>query len=182
MANIHKTKVEYDLLSKLSLCFCPHIYTKEYDLDIDVTYRINSTNDGYYDSKYIYDNTGYWPNELYRLGIVYILKDGSLSPVFNIRGATGLTSNSQYEFDKKEVDGKITDEFKPLDKILTSIRYSEEDFLLADGNLENENAKGVISLAPSYEDYDCVYGINIKANPLIIAELKKYVKGFFFVR
>jgi Xaa-Pro aminopeptidase len=40
----------------------------------------------YYDSKNIYYNLGYWPDEIYRLGVVYIMKDDSLSPVFNLRG------------------------------------------------------------------------------------------------
>jgi hypothetical protein len=93
MAHIHKSKVEYDLLSKLSLCFCPYKHEEDYPLingGMDENYDISSVSDGYYDTQYIYDKTGYWPGELYRLGVVYILKDGSLSPVFNIRGATDI--------------------------------------------------------------------------------------------
>nr|DAH12184.1 MAG TPA: hypothetical protein [Caudoviricetes sp.]DAV60174.1 MAG TPA: hypothetical protein [Caudoviricetes sp.] len=41
---------------------------------------------GYYDPKFIYDKTGYWNKEIYRFGIVYILPNGELTPVFNIRG------------------------------------------------------------------------------------------------
>jgi hypothetical protein len=80
------------MLAKLSLCFCPYKIEKDYELsrDISCDYIINAKSMGYYDSQYIYDYTGYWPGELYRLGIVYILKDGSLSPVFNIRGATNI--------------------------------------------------------------------------------------------
>ena len=40
----------------------------------------------YYNTKNIYYNTGYWNEEFYRLGIVYIYEDNSLSPVFNILG------------------------------------------------------------------------------------------------
>jgi hypothetical protein len=40
----------------------------------------------YYNTKNIYYNVGYWNEEYYRLGIVYIYDDGSLSPVFNILG------------------------------------------------------------------------------------------------
>jgi len=40
----------------------------------------------YYNTKNIYYNVGYWNEEYYRLGIVYIFEDGSLSPVFNILG------------------------------------------------------------------------------------------------
>jgi hypothetical protein len=32
MANIHKSKIEYDELSKLSLCFCPYKHEEAYPL------------------------------------------------------------------------------------------------------------------------------------------------------
>ena len=54
MANIHKTKVEYDILSKLSLCFCPYKSEEAYPLILDrgmnETYDISSMSDGYYDT------------------------------------------------------------------------------------------------------------------------------------
>ena len=40
----------------------------------------------YIDPKFIYDKTGYWKDELYRFGVVYILPNGQLTPVFNVRG------------------------------------------------------------------------------------------------
>ena len=40
----------------------------------------------YYSPYNIYYNLGYWPGEIYRLGVVYIMNDDSLSPVFNLRG------------------------------------------------------------------------------------------------
>jgi hypothetical protein len=53
MANIHKSRVEYEVLSKLSLCFCPYKTEEEYPLSnngIDETYSIRSNSDGYYDT------------------------------------------------------------------------------------------------------------------------------------
>ena len=187
MANIHKSKIEYDKLSKLSLCFCPYKTEEPYPLTaggIDENYHITSNSDGYYDSKYIYDKTGYWPGELYRLGIVYILKDGSLSPVFNIRGATNITvkgSNPLY-FIESEMQ-KYPEQ--SLDSILATIDYSEENYMITGGIASNENAKGVIQLSDSLRQTDApfpVFGINITAHYAIIDELKKYTKGFFFVR
>ena len=189
MANIHKSRVEYDMLSKLSLCFCPYKTEEEYPLsgsNISETYDINSNSDGYYDTKYIYDKTGYWPGELYRLGVVYILKDGSLSPVFNIRGATNIptkyanSTTSQYYAIENEFNSG-----KSLSEILHSIDYSEEDFMIIGGIADNENAKGVIQLSSEYynvEEAFPVVGVNITANSQVIQELKKYCKGFFFVR
>ena len=206
MAHVHKSKIEYDLLSKLSLCFCPYKVEKSYDLsgNINCDYHINAKSNGYYDSQYIYDNTGYWPGELYRLGVVYILKDGSLSPVFNIRGATNIpvkksiptnATPDQYEqyydyrvdkdFNSYIKDGSNYVEQYSLAQVLEHIDYSEENYLLVGGAAENENAKGVIQLSETYNTAVSpfpVYGIQIDADSKVIEELQNYVKGFFFVR
>ena len=190
MANIHKSKIEYDDLSKLSLCFCPYKAEREYALsggNINETYDIISPSNGYYDTKYIYDNTSYWPGELYRFGVVYILKDGSLSPVFNIRGATNVpvlmrdgTTSPIYRVDK-DFQAEI-----PFKDILEKIEYSEEDFRIVGGSAENENAKGVVQFSSDFftsNDLQFpIVGVHITANHEVINEIKKYAKGFFFVR
>ena len=188
MANIHKSKIEYDTLSKLSLCFCPYKTEEKYPLTsdgIDENYRIIANSDGYYDSQYIYDKTGYWPGELYRLGVVYILKDGSLSPVFNIRGATDLPvkgDNSLYVIEKTFESYSSE---QSIDGVLSTIDFSEEDYMIIGGTAQNENAKGVIQLSDNLRSTDTpfpVLGVNITAHYAVIDELKKYTKGFFFVR
>ena len=40
----------------------------------------------YYNTKNVYYRLGYWPDEIYRFGIVYIFSDNSLSPVINLQG------------------------------------------------------------------------------------------------
>ena len=189
MANIHKSKVEYDKLSKLSLCFCPYKHEEAYPLidSINETYEISAKSDGYYDSKYIYDKTGYWPGELYRIGVVYILKDGSLSPVFNIRGATNLSTRSNNR--PYSIEEKFANKDLSLTDILSGIEYSEENYMIVGGTLPNENAKGIIQLSTNSTLIQNkqvvpfpVLGIEITANKEAIKELKKYVKGFFFVR
>lgn len=40
----------------------------------------------YYSSNNVYHHTGYWDDEFYRFGIVYIYNNNILSPVFNIQG------------------------------------------------------------------------------------------------
>lgn len=197
MANVHKTKVEYDILSKLSLCFCPYKHEEKYPLingGMNETYDISSSiSDGYYDTQFIYDKTGYWPGELYRLGIVYILKDGSLSPVFNIRGATDIpifpgTDNFKYKI-YSDFEGLNATEEKDIPEkfaeILSKIDYAEEDYMIIGGTAPNENAKGVIQLTNDYFNSDApfpIVGVNIHTNHHVIEELKKYSKGFFFVR
>ena len=189
MANIHKSNIEYDRLAKLSLCFCPYKHEEAYPLindGITESYEIYATSNGYYDTKYIYDKTSYWPGEMYRFGVVYILKDGSLSPVFNIRGATGVSvkpGENNRSYYKIEESFKNND--KTLDEILAEIDYSEEDYIIVGNTAPNENAKGVVQFeacASTVGHPFPIVGINITANKLVIEDLKNYVKGFFFVR
>lgn len=75
---------------------------------VDTDYTAQTTDDSeqteYYNPQNIYYNLGYWPDEMYRLGIVYIMRDDSLSEVFNLRGV---------KFDK--------------DTCLSNITYLEND-------------------------------------------------------
>lgn len=54
----------------------------------------------YYSVTNIYKYVGYWPNELYRFGIVFILKDGSKTPVFNPKGKDFRTPSRINDNDK----------------------------------------------------------------------------------
>ena len=184
MANIHKTRIEYDHLGKLSLCFCPYKVEEAYPLvndGINEFYDISALSEGYYDTKYIYNKTGYWPGELYRLGIVYILKDGSLSPVFNVRGATNIPTQQNTPYYAIE----SSFEEKSLEEVLSTIDYSEENYMIVRGTAENENAKGVIQLSSESDLQNTpfpVLGIRMVTHSKVITELRNYVKGFFFVR
>ena len=57
--------------------------------DYEVTPDLNNAHAEYYNTQNIYNRLGYYPGEIYRFGIVYILKDGSKTPVFNVRGNVG---------------------------------------------------------------------------------------------
>ena len=92
LGNVHRPNIPYDELSDLSLRFLPYLKDERYDLDIDQEYSISSTSKGYYDPLYIYNKVGYWDKELYRIGIVYILSNGELSSVFNIRGREKIST------------------------------------------------------------------------------------------
>jgi hypothetical protein len=124
---------------------------------------------------YIYSKTGYWNKELYRFGIVYIMKNGSLSPVFDIRGAYNLSE-----------DVKCTEiAYKNNDKV-NKIEYDEETYKLINVSNQNpnimyENVKGVVRMNQS-TDTKKVHYFKITTTNEVITELSKYVKGFFFVR
>lgn len=58
-------------------------------------YQDKTDNGGeYYNPHNIYNWLGYWPDEMYRFGIVYIFNDGSRSQVFNLLGG----DLSKYDF------------------------------------------------------------------------------------
>jgi len=78
-------------------------YTKDFIVEIrqdllndDIVKVSNDYKSGkeYYSTANIYSKLGYWPDEIYRFGIVYILKDGSTTPVFNVTGGTFSSINS----------------------------------------------------------------------------------------
>lgn len=153
----------------------------------------------YYNPVSIYYSLGYWPEELYRLGIVYIFLDDSISPVYNLRGCKFTIE--YYE-----------DAFNPDKNHLTNFKYgasedsnnsfttlykdrntgevnviSKEDFFLA-GSSFLANTKGVfkfprINIQNHIAKTTEPIGLKFTLNSDLITELSKYkVKGFFFVR
>lgn len=64
------------------------ITTVKQDTTLDAVSCDYKTGDEYYSTRNIHDKLGYWPDEIYRFGIVYILKDGSTTPAFNMRGGS----------------------------------------------------------------------------------------------
>lgn len=62
------------------------ITAKQTDESLNTVTLDYNNGDEYYSTHNIYYNLGYWPDEIYRFGIVYVLNDGSTTPVFNITG------------------------------------------------------------------------------------------------
>ena len=161
LGNISTPEIPYKELQNLSLYICPELKTKEY-INLDETYHGDIANT-YYDSKFIYNYTGYWYDEYYRLGVVYIMDNNSLSPVFNIRGRLNINSDTTYD----------------IGKTIKDLQIDEINHLIVGS--ETDNAVGVIS----FEDIgdNKIYGIGIKCSQLVKEELKKLgVVGMFFVR
>lgn len=100
-ANIEKDQADYPELQYLSYfirvqlkqnnsgpAFCTPQFQSAYNSEIPEYY--NPINTYYY--------LGYWPDEIYRIGIVYIYNDDTLSPVFNLRGVNFENVND-YNYD-----------------------------------------------------------------------------------
>ena len=187
LANVQKAEIPYTELQDLSLRFLPYLNYKQYNVNEDQNYSIVSSNKGYCDSKFIYNFTGYWNSDLYRLGIVYILKDNTLSPVFNIRGRIGVKQYTDYSHNDDGVNSSAYTKIAVYnqDKSRKKVNYDESTYyVLPEGESTigvYENVKGVVSFDADL-DTDQILGFDIRADKDTLTELKKYTKGFFFVR
>lgn len=183
LGNVHKPDIPYVELQDLSLRFLPYLEEEQYPLIMDQEYYVSSNNKGYYDPKFIYDKTGYWPNEIYRFGVVYILPNNELSPVFNIRGGCRIKPFSDSEDTIN--DGQFSDIPIWKNGERQYINYNEETYTIINnddiGTVSIENVKGVCRFE-NISDKNTIFGVNIRASKELINELKKYVKGYFFVR
>lgn len=154
--NVTENYELFKTLEKYSLFVTPQLLTSEEsekigNLGYDYSERYPSEENGYeyYNAKNIYYRLGYWNEEIYRFGIVYILNDYTLSPVFNVRGINLLTN---------------TDSFYNGFTLEDDINYGE-DYLLEKAPLEN--VKGVFKIASSstvFNDTQSIKPIGIKFN------------------
>lgn len=85
----------------------------------------------YYSTKNIYYTLGYWPEEYYRFGVVYVLNDGSTTPVFNVQGNVldGSSKNNYGVFYTPRLD--VLKSRKPI-YFEFSINSNEASFKLDD--------------------------------------------------
>lgn len=86
--NNNEEASEYDNLKRISVNIIPK-FVSQSEITLNSDYEtLSNTENTYYFTKFIYEKTGYHDEEYYRFGIVYIRKDGSLTPVFNTLGYT----------------------------------------------------------------------------------------------
>jgi len=176
----------YDLfktLEKYSLFVIPELAYDEVGIgNLDHLYNESDISNGYeyYNTKNIYYKLGNWDDEIYRYGIVYILNNYTLSPVFNIRGRkiVGLTNDYTHY------------------NLYDDINYSEDYILEGTKDKNNpENIKGVFKISAeeknTFNNLDSIKPLGIKfkfvnsivdGDGLFIKGLKDLTKGFFIVR
>lgn len=170
--NIDKPHIDYEKFQKASLCFFPK--SIQYSASIgNINYNytdISGTKSNeYYNPKNIYYHLGYFPEEYYRFGIVYILNDYTLSDVFDVRGIDLSLRPEDFEFN-----------------LIDNIEYND------DGLMKNticyENVKGVVKIDNKVIiTSNGVYPIGINFTfDKNASNWKKFLqentKGFFFVR
>ena len=82
-ANIVKTVDDYKELQDCALRIVP-TFEKITDIKIQLDYSDNDNT--YYNSKNMYEKVGYFNDEYYRYGVVFIYENGTLSNVYNTVG------------------------------------------------------------------------------------------------
>ena len=179
LGNVNKPSLPYQELSDLSLRIIPSISNEKNIGNLDSNYIDRSGRNlwEYYNVNNIYNYLGYWPEEYYRFGIVYILPDFTLSPVFNIRGLDFSIGNQHKSFDlydneKKRVyinslDGLINNRVNYFENSKGVIKFPKQQVI---------TSEGVIPIGLKF-----TFGES-ENDTSIINELKKHTKGFFFVR
>ena len=176
--NIVKNSDNYKELQDCALRITPSIITDTIS-DIDYNYESNTSLYGYYNSKTVYDKTGYFKNEYYRFGVVFIYQNGTLSNVYNVLGGDlslsitnnlGIYDTSDNVFLKRNYI-KVDDKgwIYPNDQIAGT----------------NLNAKGVCYFnTTTTENENTVYGVKFNIPTDTIKYLKEElgIRGLFFVR
>ena len=94
LGNVGQEKT-FELYQKLKN-YAKDVIISEYtEQSLDQVLLDYSSNSEYYSTSNIYHWLGYYPEEIYRFGIVFILKDGSKTPVFNVKGNVSI--NNEYD-------------------------------------------------------------------------------------
>lgn len=195
--NVKETEIDYEELTDLSLRITPEL-THVGIGHINQEYKEDSGDDlprsrrfEYYNANNIYNYLGYWDDEFYRFGVVYILNNYTLSPVFNIRGISELNTSTKFKeipvYNDKGGRNKI---IRNKETFEISYRYKTEDGITESNYLSpNENSKGVIKI--NYDDKNNpqfgdkmtnAIGFNFNIPEDLLDELDGKVKGLFIVR
>lgn len=175
--NFTENVKNYKIFQDMALRMLPYaIYENPGEISGEA-YGTHYGNCLYYDPNNIYYKLGYWDEELYRFGIVFIQNDYSLSPVFNIRGINELPTKNQvlqvYTDFKFNKDNSNELEYIQINKYTNKLS-------------DTENSAGVVRFVYNPEEDDkCpipLISLGLQIDSKVIEELKKISKGFFIVR
>ncbi len=185
--NIVKNMDNYRELSDLALRIIPSISNDKLE-NVSNDYETNNGS-GYYSTLNIYNKTGYFDQEYYRFGVVFIYQNGTLSNVYNTLGLELTKDNDQLEYTPSTIYNEIS---QGDEVIATSRKYITVDDY---GWIKNKsdffynssldlNARGVCKLNYKVTDNDTILGINFKIPEEVIKYLKTElgIRGLFFVR
>lgn len=181
LGNVQKPEIPYKDLQDLSLRIYPTLTTASIG-NCDQNYYDGTGGYEYYNVLNIYNKLGYWNDEIYRFGVVYIFNNGTLSPVFNVLGTAQLTETN----DSKPEDSAPKYPAMYINDVRQYLSIDKDNYqlILLDG--KQYNSKGVSRIkynGNQFGETSLAIGIKFNFNTNIISELKKLgIKGLFFVR
>ncbi len=142
----------------------------------------------YYNPMFSYKKTGYW-DDFYRFGIVFIQSDGTYSDVYDVRGCSNLTDNTEFSHirfqDENDNRNYIAWDETSYSIISDSqVQSKTQSETQVKTQAKNENCKGVVKFASEGIKDNTIIGINFKVEEKVLTYLKENLKvrGFFFVR
>ena len=130
----------------------------------------------YYNTKNVYYRLGYWPDEIYRFGIVYIFNDNSLSPVINLQGIDFNTVDGQIENSVHKEEAQEAEPASNYEQLFftedTANKNRKPEYLYEEDGLYfnkkyKTNSRGVIKF-PTNIDVKNVKGGVLSPKPLYI--------------
>ena len=182
---------DYQALQQLAWQIYPSIVS-ENKISPDSTYQnIDQT---YYNLDNVYNYTGYWPDEYYRFGVVFIYENNQLSPVFNILGCDlsesgildpGKLYNDIHSYEKQDETYEKWD-YEPSNYI-----FKEENWINSKGVVRFPKQSGVLTIQFNFDKIPELSKLVTSDTKLSEEQIRSYVKsilinhgikGFFFVR
>ena len=135
----------------------------------------------YYSTKNIYYSVGYWPEEWYRFGIVFVLKDGATTPVFNMRSGWFDDYGKRHDFPEPKNSEEETTQEPPETSEETIQEPPFEEY--ADPKGKVPPVYGVFKTPRwnVFKDNEKIYPIKFRFS-LDQNVLPKDVIGYFYVR
>ena len=182
--NIVKNSDNYKELTDLALRIVPELNVVSNFDKLNEQYVSDSGDFAYYNSLNIYNKTGYFNQEYYRFGVVFIYQNGTLSNVYNTLG--GILENPTSS-DKLSLTGNLYD---INGAVLTRNYIKIDDYgWVKDGNYtlngNNINAKGVcqFNYVGNYND-NTIFSVKFKVPGAVSKYLREDlgIRGLFFVR
>ena len=190
--NIVKNTDNYKELSDIALRIVPQLnVVKNFDT-LNDQYGAEQGDFAYYNSLNIYNKTGYFNQEYYRFGVVFIYQNGTLSNVYNTLGGI-LEEDNSLGLKKPGLD-ECADIYNSNEYFLTRNYIKVDDFGWVkrdDSNYtiqgSNVNAKGVCQFyynpTAGYTD-STIFSVKFKVPEKVTKYLREDlgIRGLFFVR
>ena len=189
--NIVKNTDNYKELTDIALRIVPQLNVVNNFDSITAKYGADQGDFAYYNSLNIYNKTGYFNQEYYRFGVVFIYQNGTLSNVYNTLGGvlsleTPLNLSMPGQASQSAPLYSTSGSFLIRNYVKVDdfgwVKRDDSTYVLSGSNV---NAKGVcrFDYTETYDD-NTVFSVKFK----VPGEVSKYlredlgIRGLFFVR